>query len=305
MSGAVFPHNETTYYFFGLRAGLANLAANGVRLGLRKTAGKIAQPINAFSRFAEYHCFDLAIQRYLRQHSASHTPRVLDLGSPKLFGLYLANRLDLNVVLTDITSLNIDEYRLMWEPLASGARGKVAFALQDGRRIAFGDSSFDVVYSMSVLEHIAGDAADSLALAELIRVLRPGGLLVVSLPFGPTFLEQSRVGFSGAARHTHDRHSYFFQRIYDRHQIERLCEPLQDFGDLTLTTLSRRYAGVARGVGKLGENVRGALGFMNPLLSSVLVRKVPGLDDTFPARYGPLHSASDVYGDVVVMARKR
>jgi SAM-dependent methyltransferase len=302
----VFAHREPTYYFFGLRAGLANLAANGLRLGLRKTAGKITQPINAFSRFPEYYSFDVAIQRHLGLARATKRRAVLDVGSPKLFGLYLANRFDLDVVLTDITSLNIHEYRVMWRALADRARGRAAFLLQDGRDLSFEDGSFDIVYSMSVLEHIEGKGGDSRAITELVRVLKPGGLLVVSVPFGPTFLEQQRVGFAGAARKTKDRETYFFQRIYDRHQFtRRLVEPVQNLEDLTLTTLIRRHASVARGVGRLGENVRGVLGFMNPLLSAALVRIVPGIDDSFPTQYGLLHSASDVYGDLVLTGRKR
>jgi SAM-dependent methyltransferase len=44
-------------------------------------------------------------------------------------------------------------------------------------------ASFDVVIAAEVLEHLPDDA---LAMAELARVLRPGGMLVVSVPrFGP------------------------------------------------------------------------------------------------------------------------
>jgi SAM-dependent methyltransferase len=42
-----------------------------------------------------------------------------------------------------------------------------------------GSASFDVVYSLNVLEHIADDGA---ALADLRRVLRPGGRLLIYVP---------------------------------------------------------------------------------------------------------------------------
>ena len=87
---SVFPHRELRYYGFGLHAGAANVAANRLRLGLKKTVGKITQPINAPSRFAEYDAFDSAIDRYLAATTAGATPRILDVGSPKLFGLHLA-----------------------------------------------------------------------------------------------------------------------------------------------------------------------------------------------------------------------
>jgi len=47
-------------------------------------------------------------------------------------------------------------------------------------RIPFEDQSFDTVYCCSVLEHTEQPA---LALAEMFRVLRPGGCAVVSVPF--------------------------------------------------------------------------------------------------------------------------
>lgn len=294
-----------TYYFFGLRAGLANLATNGLRLGVRKTAGKISQPINAYSRFPEYSCFDAAIERHLAG-SPSTDRKVLDVGSPKLFGLYLAHRFPIDVVMTDITTLNLHEYGVMWRGLRGAARGRATFSQADGRALSFPDDCFDAVYSMSVLEHIEGTGGDSAVLAELVRVLKPGGLLVVSVPFGPTFVEQRRLGFAGAARHTHDQQSYFFQRIYDRQRLDdHLVRPLRDLEALTEATLTRRIAWLARLFGSLGENVRGALGFLNPVLATMLTRTVAGIDDSFPASYGQMHSARDVYGDVVVTARKR
>lgn len=53
----------------------------------------------------------------------------------------------------------------------------------DAVRLPFPVASFDVVIAAEVLEHLPDD---TLAMAELARVLRPGGMLVVSVPrFGP------------------------------------------------------------------------------------------------------------------------
>jgi SAM-dependent methyltransferase len=48
------------------------------------------------------------------------------------------------------------------------------------QHIAFADESFDTIYCCSVLEHTEQPAA---ALAEMFRVLRPGGQAIVSVPF--------------------------------------------------------------------------------------------------------------------------
>jgi len=49
----------------------------------------------------------------------------------------------------------------------------------DARELEFDDASFDVVFSLSSLEHLGGPAQTALAAAEIGRVLRPGGHAVV------------------------------------------------------------------------------------------------------------------------------
>jgi SAM-dependent methyltransferase len=65
---------------------------------------------------------------------------------------------------------------------AAGAANPALLALQaDVRSLPFPDCSFDVVVSNSTLDHFASRAEVESALAEIFRVLEPGGHLVVSL----------------------------------------------------------------------------------------------------------------------------
>jgi len=302
----LFPHDELRYYFFGLRAGLANAAVNRLRLGARKTLGKIAQPINAPSRFPEYWCFETAIREHASRPAAPRHLRILDVGSPKLMGLYLAQTMPATVLLTDITSLNIDEYRVMWAALERRAAGRALFALQDARSLPFRSSEFDVVYAMSVIEHIESEDGDRQAVRELMRVLKPGGLLLVSVPFGRSYVEQHRLGFAGAARRTGDLRPYFFQRIYDRRAFEtRILDEARTVADVRVTTIARVRPRLSRAFGRLGENARGLLGCVNPVLSSAINQRRNGIDDAFDVSYGRLHSARDVYGDLILAGWKR
>lgn len=57
-------------------------------------------------------------------------------------------------------------------------------ARADGGILPFLDKSFDAVISSAVLEHIRDDRA---ALAEVARVLRPGGYLMLTIPTGPQY----------------------------------------------------------------------------------------------------------------------
>lgn len=302
---ALFPYNELKYYFFGLRTGLVSFFANGFSLGIKKSLGKIAQPINAYTRFPEYYYFDTAIEDYLHALPEGRTVRILDVGSPKMMGLYLGACTKAEVTLTDISALNVDEYRLIWRALASRAKGKASFSLRDGRSLGYGDGEFDVVFSMSVIEHIEGESGDSKAMQEMIRVLKPGGLLVLSVPFGSRYVEQQRVGFSGAVRKTEDSEMYFFQRIYDPGAFEkRILSRSGLLESVALITVWRRNLWIMRTLGALGAYMRGFLGFMNPLISALVNRSRSGMDASFKVKYGDIHAASDIYGDLIMIGRK-
>jgi hypothetical protein len=72
-----------------------------------------------------------------------------------------------------------------------------------------------------------------------------------------------------------------------------------------VTTVSRSNQWLSRGFGALGENARGALGFMNPLLSVLMNRSSQGISGSFQGNYGEFHAARDVYGDLILTGRKK
>ncbi len=63
----------------------------------------------------------------------------------------------------------------------SGRRNVDTIALTDGMTLPFPDASFDVAYSIEVVEHLDEQTLRQY-LAQCARVLRPGGLLVVTTP---------------------------------------------------------------------------------------------------------------------------
>ena len=112
--------------------------------------------------------------------------------------------------------------------------------------------------------------------------------------------------FAGAARKTGDSETYFFQRIYDAVAFQkRILEQATGLSAITLTTVSRRNQWLARVFGAMGESARGALGFMNPLLSLAINRSSNGVEGSLKGKYGQFHAAHDVYGDLIMTGQKK
>ncbi|HET8728169.1 MAG TPA: methyltransferase domain-containing protein [Alphaproteobacteria bacterium] len=91
---------------------------------------------------------------------------------------------------------------------------------EDLTRLSFADASFDVVLTSHVLEHIPNDRA---AIAEMARVLRPGGLAIVMVPFDPKCAvspEGADIA-SPAERMARFGHPYHY-RFYGRDLVDRL-----------------------------------------------------------------------------------
>jgi SAM-dependent methyltransferase len=62
-------------------------------------------------------------------------------------------------------------------------RERLKFLRMDGRNLAFPDNSFDVVFSLSSIEHFGGKNAAATAMEEMGRVLRPGGVAVIATEY--------------------------------------------------------------------------------------------------------------------------
>ena len=113
--------------------------------------------------------------------------RVLDLGCGSGRHAYGALRRGADVVAGDLGRSELAEVRSMVAAMRAGGEipgGAVGFAAAaDARSLPFADGAFDRIIAAEVLEHIHEDGA---AAAELARVLRPGGVLAVTVPsWGP------------------------------------------------------------------------------------------------------------------------
>ena len=107
-----------------------------------------------------------------------------------------------------------DILRMMAKEGESG-NGPWGVFVGDITRLPFSDISFDLVVCSEVLEHIPDDGT---AIGEIIRVLKPGGLLAVSVP--RFFPESICWALSKAYRNEPGGHI----RLYKKQKLKKLLE---------------------------------------------------------------------------------
>ncbi|MCJ7667744.1 MAG: methyltransferase domain-containing protein [Anaerolineae bacterium] len=141
-------------------------------------------------------------------------PVVLDVGSSWApFPLYLCAK-GAQVFLSDLAEDKVRRQKGYSKRVGleeKWDKGLASVVIQDARALALGDDLFDYVLCISTIEHILANG-DIEAVKEFARVLRPGGRLILSVPYGQTYKE--------------GRWHQFFSRTYDyRNLMARLIEP--------------------------------------------------------------------------------
>ena len=163
------------------------------------------------------HSQRVADQATARVARLAPTPgqRLLDVGCGNgAAAIQLAQRLDLDVV-----GVDLDSEQITAANAATAADGSVRFLVADAARLPFADGEFDLVYTNKTTHHVPDWQH---ALAEMARVLKPGGRLVYSdfvAPIGRRL--PTRRGINTAAEthrleQTRHGHSPFHYTAYFR-----------------------------------------------------------------------------------------
>jgi SAM-dependent methyltransferase len=159
--------------------------------------------------------------KMLKRYNIRHDT-ILDISSPFIMAYVLSGHS--RVTKTDINPAES-------EMIKEGPN--LNFQLEDGTQLSFQDNSFDLVYSISVIEHIHGNYAD--AVQEMVRVLKPGGYLCLTFPVSAQHTEEWFDHRMYPAQYQKDGKA-FFQYRFDRDDVACLLSRLNhvDLVDMSL-----------------------------------------------------------------------
>jgi len=181
-----------------------------------------------FYRYVEY-------PRVMERLAGARPKRVLDIGSNHgLVWQWAASRGAL-VHATDIRDVTLRDARSV---LPSRVRDRTRISFHDATDLGFADASFDAVTAISTIEHIEDDQA---VIAEIARVLKTGGLAILTVPVNPEYHEVRDNPSFPLIRH-YDlqalEHRFFSVPTLSKEDLELWC--IRDrYGELPLWTLTR------------------------------------------------------------------
>ena len=174
-----------------------------------------ANPVSCVRYFEFAYAGDI-IKKQLQTNNRMDS--VLDISSPRLFPFWMSEKAGLSVNMLNPDQLDLDTSR----QIAGHLRNKTDISFtehMDATRLGFDDNSFDIATSISVIEHVP-DHGDSLMIRELVRVVRPGGLIILSFPVKPELDNEYRESnFYNRNQDSKKNGKYFFQRFYDLDSI--------------------------------------------------------------------------------------
>lgn len=154
-------------YFFTIGLAIRTLLAGKLSMGLKLLTASVG-----YWRFWPN---GITLDQIRPQHRD-----ILDVSSPKIVSLFLASDGSRSVLATDLDDPKLFNRWVKYAGMAGWQNYRAEF--QDARSIRHTDASFDFIYSISVIEHIPGNG-DTEALREFARLLRPGGIVVVEVPY--------------------------------------------------------------------------------------------------------------------------
>ena len=180
-----------------------------------------------YVRWREFSFALEAIETYMPSPAS-----ILDISSPKLLPMTLAaNWRNSSVVSIDILESEVAYARTAGKSLHLD---NLTCERMDARYLRFPDNSYELITSISVLEHIAPEkGGEEPVVREIHRVLKPNGIAIITVPFSSSYFAEFRDGIV-YERIAQPDGNQFFQRFYD---LNTLMERIVMASPMTLVSL--------------------------------------------------------------------
>jgi ubiquinone/menaquinone biosynthesis C-methylase UbiE len=190
------------------QAARAPLPADALHIALQR----IISPVD-YMRYAEF-------EALLDLLDLQPGMTVLDLSSPQWFVMLLAKKHPaVQFKYVNLVPRELDPYYEIARVL--GLRN-LEYQSADARALNFADNTFDCVVSISVIEHIfPAEGGDVTALNEIARVLKPGGTLLMTVPYKA---QGCVVYVKGPVYERNEAGENFFAREYDEAMFAQLLQ---------------------------------------------------------------------------------
>lgn len=150
---------------------------------------------------------------FVNRHLPKSNIKILDVSSPFLLSFYLSHRNPYTITYINPDDNDLNDVRKKLK--LSGIDG-VSIEKGNAHHLFFDDNSFNCIVSVSVIEHIE---FDNIAITELWRTLKPGGLFLFTVPVKRAYEEDHR-HLDAYGLNEAKNNQYFFQRFYDWKALE-------------------------------------------------------------------------------------
>lgn len=153
---------------------------------------------------------------FVRRHLPSKTGNALDVASPYLFSFYMQKHGRFPIAMLNPDPADVKRTRRLMSELHIKGVDLMSVGLEELPN----DRTFDVVWSISVVEHVRNGSFDDVsAVRRMYAALRPGGSLLLTVPVDRTCWDEYRENKDYGVQRSDGTGRYFFQRFYDERTV--------------------------------------------------------------------------------------
>lgn len=213
------------YYYFGKKLAKQVLKKSIKRMGYQRAWTKVFSPVTDWSRFAEFFFTAQILNENLNDRDS-----VLDIGSPKLFPIWLSTKKNINIKCTDIWDYAVSEYSDFWNVIRSKHKSTLTFETADLLDLKYADNEFDAIFSISTIEHALDDNWKDTIPKNLSRILKNNKIVVITTPFGSKNVIQYKDNLGWSNKYLEGINKNFFMRIINKQELDKFLKNAEKYG---------------------------------------------------------------------------